>query len=109
MAIVAEGERGRVYLTPPTAEMEAIASQARPTWKPDVEFMQQALGFRIGNYGMTKWSDLFTDRQLVALSTFADIAQLAHKRMGRMPRTRVFLVGPQLIMQMLLSSISPLG
>ena len=79
MAIVAEGERGRVYLSP-TAEMEAIASQARPTWKPDVEFMQQALGFRIGNYGMTKWSDLFTDRQLVALSTFADIAQLAHKR-----------------------------
>ena len=35
MAIVAEGERGRVYL-PPTPEMEAIARQAQPTWKPDV-------------------------------------------------------------------------
>ncbi len=35
MAIVAEGERGRVYLAP-TPEMEAIALTAQPTWKPDV-------------------------------------------------------------------------
>ncbi len=34
MAIVAEGERGRVYLAP-TPEMEAIALTAQPTWKPD--------------------------------------------------------------------------
>jgi putative DNA methylase len=35
MAIVAEGERGRVYL-PPTPEMEEIRHKAQPTWKPDV-------------------------------------------------------------------------
>jgi putative DNA methylase len=74
MAIVAEGERGRVYL-PPTHDMEAVAQQAKPTWKPDVEFLQQALGFRVGNYGMRKWSDLFTNRQLVALATFSDLVQ----------------------------------
>ena len=34
MAIVAEGERGRVYLAP-TPEMEAIALTAQPTWKPE--------------------------------------------------------------------------
>ena len=72
MAVVADGPGGRVYLTP-TAEMEAIAQEAEPTWKPDVEFFQQALGFRVGNYGMTKWSDLFTPRQLVALTTFSDL------------------------------------
>ena len=72
MAIVAEGDRGRVYL-PPTPEQEAAARKAVPEWKPDVEFFQQALGFRVGNYGMTKWSDLFTPRQLVALTTFADL------------------------------------
>ena len=33
MAIVAEGERGRVYL-PPTEEMEAIA-KLKPAWKPE--------------------------------------------------------------------------
>lgn len=74
MAIVAEGERGRAYL-PPTPDMEMIAQQAQPTWKPDVEFFQQALGFRVGNYGLTKWSDLFTPRQLVALTTFSDLVQ----------------------------------
>jgi putative DNA methylase len=82
MAIVAEGERGRVYLAP-TPEHEAAARQAKPEWKPDVEFFQQALGFRVGNYGMRKWSDLFTDRQLVALVTFSDLAQEARERVQR--------------------------
>ena len=72
MALVAEGERGRVYL-PPIQEHEASAKQAQPTWQPDVEFFQQALGFRVGNYGMTKWSDVFTARQLVALTTLCDL------------------------------------
>ena len=45
MAIVAEGERGRVYLAP-TPEHEAAARKAKPEWKPDVEFCQHALSFR---------------------------------------------------------------
>lgn len=72
LAAVAEGDRGRVYVAP-TSEHEASAREATPKWKPEVEFFQQALGFRVGNYGMTKWSDLFTDRQLVALTTFSDL------------------------------------
>ncbi len=72
MAIVAEGERGRVYL-PPLPEHEATAKMAKPEWRPDVEFFQQALGFRVGNYGMTKWSDIFTDRQLAVLTSFTDL------------------------------------
>jgi putative DNA methylase len=82
LAIVAEGERGRVYL-PPTPEMEAAAAQVKPRWKPDVEFFQQALGFRVGNYGLTKWSDLFTERQLVALATFSDLVQEVRERVKR--------------------------
>ena len=79
MAVVAEGDRGRVYL-PPTAEHEEAAGRAIPEWRPDVEFFQKALGFRVGNYGMTKWSDLFTPRQLVALTTFSDLVGEATKR-----------------------------
>jgi len=82
MATVVEGDRGRVYLAP-TPQMEAVALKAKPVWKPDVEFFQQALGFRVGNYGMTKWSDLFTARQLVALTTFADLVQEARERVQR--------------------------
>jgi putative DNA methylase len=72
MAIVAEGERERVYLAP-DREHETTACTAKPEWKPDVEFLQQALGFRVGNYGMTMWSDLFTPRQLVGLTTLSDL------------------------------------
>jgi len=74
MAIIAEGVRGKVYLSP-TDNMLVVAHQAKPEWKPDVEFFQQALGFRIGNYGMTKWSDLFTPRQTLALTTFSDLVK----------------------------------
>src|SRR5262249_34277186 len=82
MAVVAESDGRRIFL-PPTPEMTKIAQSVKPTWKPDVEFFQQALGFRVGNYGMTKWSDLFTDRQLVALTTFADLVQKARERVMR--------------------------
>jgi putative DNA methylase len=79
MSIVVEGDRGRVYLAP-TDEMEAVSRSAEPKWRPDFEFFQQALGFRIGNYGMTRWSDLFTPRQLVALTTLADLVVDARLR-----------------------------
>ncbi len=82
MAIVAEGDSGRVYLTP-TVDQEETATRATPEWAPDVEFFPQALGFRVGNYGMTKWSDLFTRRQTVALTTFSDLVTEACERVER--------------------------
>jgi putative DNA methylase len=72
MAVVAEGSRGRIYLAP-TLDIEKVAKSAVPDWSPDVPFFQQALGFRVGNYGLSKWSDIFTARQLVALSTFSTL------------------------------------
>ncbi|UZQ52970.1 DUF559 domain-containing protein [Trichothermofontia sichuanensis B231] len=79
MAIVAEGQNGRVYLAP-TAEQEAIANAAQPQWKPDTDLPKKALGFRVQNYGMTKHADLFTPRQLVALTTFSDLVGEARER-----------------------------
>ena len=82
MAIVTEGDRRRIYLTP-TAEHEQAARSAIPEWRPDVEFFQQALGFRVGNYGMAKWGDLFTPRQLVAMTTFSSQVEKATERVRR--------------------------
>lgn len=82
MAILVESSQGRVCLSP-TAEAEATAENVNPTWKPDIAFFQQALGFRVGNYGMRTWSDLFTSRQIVALSTFSDlILEMREKVLG---------------------------
>ena len=79
LAVVAESSSGRIYLSP-TEEMESAARRARPNWKPDIEFFQEALGFRIGNYGMTRWSDLFSSRQLVAMTTFSDLVAEARQK-----------------------------
>jgi putative DNA methylase len=79
MAVVAQGPDCRVYLAP-TEEMEVVARSAAPSWKPDIEFFQKALGFRIGNYGMSRWSELFSDRQLVALSTFCELVREARQK-----------------------------
>jgi putative DNA methylase len=71
MAIVAEGSRGRVYLAP-TKEHEEIIKKSDPANVPDTNLPEQALGFRVQIYGMTKHRNLFTPRQLVALTTFSD-------------------------------------
>jgi putative DNA methylase len=79
MAIVAEGERGRVYLAP-TPEMEAIALTAQPTWKPETPLPDDPRNFWTVQYGLTTYGHLFTPRQLVALTTFSDLVQEARER-----------------------------
>ncbi len=74
LAVVVEGKRGRVYLSP-SPQMESIAAEVEPTWKPNVEIFENALGYRVGNYGLTTWGDFFSPRQLTALTTFSGLIQ----------------------------------
>ena len=76
MAIVAEGTRGRIYLSP-LPEHEDLARQARPTWKPSSSMPDNPRWFSPPLYGLTTYGDLFTPRQLVALTTFSDLVQEA--------------------------------
>jgi putative DNA methylase len=82
MAIVAEGEHGRIYLSP-KLEHEEIAQQAKPTWRPEGEIAARMTGGNCTPYGLTSWRDLFTSRQLAALTTFSDLVQEAHERVKR--------------------------
>jgi putative DNA methylase len=54
MAIVAEGNRGRVYAAP-TPEMEAIALTAEPTWKPETPLPDDPRNFWTPAYGLTTY------------------------------------------------------
>lgn len=76
MAVVAEGLRGRVYLTP-TKEHEATAQQAQPTWKPSGKVPARLTGGTCVPYGLTEWGDLFTPRQIVALTALSDLVSEA--------------------------------
>lgn len=79
MAVVAEGQRSRIYL-PPNREHADAAKQAEPHDVPEAAIPPQAPSFRVQAYGMSKWSDLFTNRQLVALTTFSDLVSEARER-----------------------------
>ncbi len=72
LAVVAEGPRGRVYCAPDEVQ-HTIALQAQPLYTPEGELPEQALGFRVQGYGMKRYADLFTSRQLVTLTTFSDL------------------------------------
>ncbi len=84
MAIVAEGERGRVYV-PPTPEHEAAAECEPAPDAPLQELPKEAGGGGRTNfwcviYGLERFSDLFAPRQLMALSTFSDLVGEATRR-----------------------------
>ncbi|HZY70855.1 MAG TPA: DUF1156 domain-containing protein [Thermoplasmata archaeon] len=82
MAVVAEVDRGRVYLSP-TQEHEKAAEVATPVDVPESELPEQALSFRVQLYGMTKHRDLFTSRQLTSLATLSDLVRKAIERAQR--------------------------
>ena len=82
MAIVAEGDRGRVYLAP-SREHEVVARKVPLLWTPDMALPDNPRDFKTPNYGLTTFGDLFTPRQLVALTTFSDLVGAATERIRR--------------------------
>jgi len=81
-AIVAEGDRGRVYLSP-TSEMEDVALKAKPYWTPETPLPEDPRNFWTVQYGLTTYGHLFTPRQLVALSTFSDLVAETSEKVKR--------------------------
>lgn len=78
LAVVAEGNRRRIYLSPSETQ-EAIAVEL-----PE-DTVVGALGYyprdlKAPTYGLTEFSDLFTARQLVALTTFSNLVKEVHER-----------------------------
>lgn len=79
IATVAEGDRRRVYLTPIPAQEQA-ADVASPASAPDGELFDWPGRINVVRYGLTKFADLFTPRQLTALTTFSDLVAEARER-----------------------------
>lgn len=82
MAIVADGGHGRIYLSP-TSEQEEVAAKAEPAWRPDGAIATRMTGGNCTPYGLTSWGDLFTQRQLVSLTTLSDLVREAIARAER--------------------------
>lgn len=79
IAVVTESARKRLYQAP-TLEHARAAHLGRPESAPDASLPPQAPSFRVQAYGFKRWSDLFTNRQLLALTTFSDLVSEARER-----------------------------
>ena len=71
-AIVAEGDRKRLFLSPNDEHIQA-AEDASPNWKPVQAASDTGNVLRPRRYGVTHWHQLFTKRQLTTLTTFSDL------------------------------------
>ena len=79
IAIAAEGRRGRVYLAP-SREQENVAASAAPTWGPEQELANDPRNLWCIPYGLRRFRDLFTGRQLVGLTAFSDLVSEARQQ-----------------------------
>ena len=79
MAMVAEGQRRRIYLAP-TSTMEEVAADASPQWRPVATISGSSQYLGIWPYGMDRFDQLFTDRQTVALTTLSDLVSEAREK-----------------------------
>ena len=71
-AIIAEGSRRRIYVSPIDKHIET-ALEAEPVWRPSGSLPEQARSISVQIYGFAQWHQLFTERQLVVLTTFSDL------------------------------------
>lgn len=78
-AVVAEGQSGRIYISPDD-EQRIIANVDKPTEIPEAALPKNPRDFKTPNYGMTDYSDLFTNRQLTALTTFSSLVAEAQTK-----------------------------
>lgn len=79
MAVIAEGDNGRLYLSPTDKDTQC-ADVPEPSNKPQELLPEQALGFRVQAYGFRLWADLYTPRQLTALTTLSQTVAQVRER-----------------------------
>jgi putative DNA methylase len=79
LCTVAEGQRRRVYLDADEEQRQA-ADVDLPVDVPDGELARNPRAITTPNYGITRHSQLFTNRQLWAMTTFADLVAVARER-----------------------------
>ena len=78
-AIVAEGEQGKLFLSPTDAHIQAPEA-AEPAWRPRGKLPEQARSISVQLYGFTEWHRLFTDRQINALNIFENSLSEVHNQ-----------------------------
>jgi putative DNA methylase len=77
VAVVVPGQKTRSFLA---IDAKDIAQPDSPSmlWRPEIEFPNNPRNFATSNFGMKRFGDIFTDRQLLALNGFSDAIKTLH-------------------------------
>lgn len=81
MAIVTEGNKGRLYFSPNDEQIKVTVCN-EPDWKPEGEMFGKSAD-QLPLYGYSNFSELFTNRQLTALTTFCDLIAEAQEQIEK--------------------------
>lgn len=76
MAIVADSSCGRIFISA-SDEQEKSVAPVKLEWEPEGYLSEKSM--RPSNYGLLRFADLFTPRQLIALTTFSDLVSEARE------------------------------
>ena len=79
MAVVAEGTKGRLYVSPDSKQITA-SKVDKPIEYPDGELAYYPGHMNTKVYGLTEFHQLFTNRQLTALTTFSELVGEAQQK-----------------------------
>lgn len=79
MAVVAEGTKGRLYISPDSKQITA-SKVDKPIEYPDGELAYYPGHMNTKVYGLTEFHQLFTNRQLTALTTFSELVGEAQQK-----------------------------
>lgn len=82
LAVVAEANRGRIYLSPDEEQISAARIQ-KPEKYPDGEISENPRWFSPPAFGMRDFSQLFSNRQLNSMSVFSSLIGEAREQIEK--------------------------
>lgn len=108
MVTVAQGNRERVYLAPDEAQAN-VAEVNTPENSVEGDIADNPRWFSPPAYGMTQFADLFTKRQLVALTTFSDLVTKAAERVFQDGGSKQYATAVATYLAMVISKVADRG
>lgn len=108
LAVASEGQRGRVYITPDASHRNALMIP-KPNDYPEGDMPKQALGFVAQLYGPKQYAELFSNRQLTALTTLSQLVVEVKEEIIRDGGTKDYSDAIRIYLSFLVDKLADLG
>lgn len=108
IGMVIDQPKGKMYISP-NSKQQNTALETIHFWKPNTKLPEKALGFRVQLYGMDEHWKLFTNRQLLGLSTLHKLIQKVEVEILRDGGTELYLKALQFFLCLIVNRCADLN